>query len=296
MLIPILLGVSFLTFAIIKVTPGATAQIMLGMRATPEKIAQLHQQLHLDDPLLVQYGRYLWNVLHGDFGRSIRGGTPVLQEIMARFPRTLELTAFALVLAVLGGVSAGVIAATAKSRLVDGAAMVTSLVALSIPEFWLAIILLIIFGVELKWVSVTGGQGIKDLILPGFAWPSALGADPRPADAVIGSRSSPRGLRPDGAREGAVRTGGDPRPYPAQRLDPRDHGDRPGVRRDAWGSSFYRKRLCPPGSGASSSMRSAARDFPQIQGLVLFTAVIYAVLNLAVDILYSFIDPRIRYQ
>ena len=296
MLIPILLGVSFLTFAIIKVTPGDPAQLMLGMRATPEKIAQLHQQLHLDDPLLVQYGRYLWNVLHGDFGRSIRGGTPVLQEIMARFPKTLELTAFALVLAVLGGVSAGVIAATAKSRLVDGAAMVTSLVALSIPEFWLAIILLIIFGVELKWVSVTGGQGIKDLILPGFC----LAIGPGATLARL-TRSSVLEV----AQEDYVRTAR--AKGQVERVVSLVH-----ILRNALipvitviglvfagmlgGAVFIENVFARPGLGRFIVNAIAARDFPQIQGMVLFTAVIYAGLNLVVDVLYAYIDPRIHYQ
>jgi len=296
MLIPILLGVTFLTFAIIKLTPGDPAQIMLGMRATPEKVAQLRQQLHLNDPFLVQYGRYVWNALHGDLGRSLRGGTPVLKEILTRFPSTLELTAFALVLAILGGVSAGVIAATAKRRWVDGAAMVTSLVALSIPEFWLAIVLLIIFGVELKWVSVTGGQGIKDLILPGLCLAIGPGATlarlTRSSILEVAQEDYVRTARAKGLVERAVILGHILR----NALIPIVTVTGLVFAAMLGGAVFIENVFARPGLGRFAVNAIAARDFPQIQGMVLFTAVIYAGLNLAVDVLYSFIDPRIRYQ
>jgi peptide/nickel transport system permease protein len=296
MLIPILLGVTFLTFAIIKLTPGDPAQIMLGMRATPEKVAQLRQQLHLNDPFLVQYGRYVWNALHGDLGRSFRGGTPVLKEILTRFPSTLELTAFALVLAILGGVSAGVIAATAKRRWVDGAAMVTSLVALSIPEFWLAIVLLIIFGVELKWVSVTGGQGIKDLILPGLCLAIGPGATlarlTRSSILEVAQEDYVRTARAKGLVERAVILGHILR----NALIPIVTVTGLVFAAMLGGAVFIENVFARPGLGRFAVNAIAARDFPQIQGMVLFTAVIYAGLNLAVDVLYSFIDPRIRYQ
>ena len=135
LMIPILLGVTFLTFAISKATPGDPAQLMLGTRASAEKIAELHKVLGLDDPFLVQFGRYVWNALHGDLGRSIRGDTPVIQELLDRFPSTLQLTVSALFLSIFIGVTAGTVAAMTKSRFLDGATMFTSLLALSIPNF-----------------------------------------------------------------------------------------------------------------------------------------------------------------
>ncbi|MEM5776567.1 MAG: ABC transporter permease, partial [Anaerolineaceae bacterium] len=168
MLIPILVGVTFLVFAIAEITPGDPVVIMLGTRATPERIATLRQELHLDDPFLQRFGMYIWNALHGDLGRSIRGQTPVMQEILDRLPSTAQLALSAVIFATLIGIPIGVVAAQYRGKAVDSAAMLTALVGLSIPSFWLAIIMIIIFGINLKWVSVTGGEGWKDLILPAF--------------------------------------------------------------------------------------------------------------------------------
>ena len=296
MLIPILLGVSFLTFAIIQVTPGDPARLMLGMRATPEQVAELRHTLHLDDPFFVQYGRFVWNALHGDLGTSIRSGTPVFKEILARFPSTLELTVAALAFAVIVGVSVGVIAAMAKNRAVDGTAMVISLVALSIPDFWLAILLILIFGLGLKWVSVTGGSGLADLILPAFC----LGIGPAAVFARL-TRSSVLEV----AQEDYVRTARGK--GMSERLVIFRY-----ILRNALipvvtvlglefasllgGTVFIENVFARPGLGRYAINAIAVRDFPVIQGMVLFTATVYSLLNLAVDILYSMIDPRIRYQ
>ena len=207
MLIPILLGVSFLTFAIIKVTPGDPAQIMLGMRATPEKIAQLHQQLHLDDPFLAQYGRYVWNALHGDLGRSIRGGTPVLQEILNRFPSTLELTVFALVLAVTGrGFGWGhrrdgqePLGGWRRDGDFPGGAIYPRVLAGDHPAHHLR------GRAEMGLGDGRAGYQGPDIarLLPGNRpW-----GHPRPPDPLIHSRSRPGGLRPDGPGKGAGRDG-----------------------------------------------------------------------------------------
>ncbi len=296
MLIPILLGVSFLTFAIIKVTPGDPAQIMLGMRATPEKIAELHKTLHLDDPFLVQYTRYVWNALHGDLGRSIRGDTPVLDEIIKRFPSTLQLTLGALFVEIFFGITAGIIAATAKSRLVDGVTMVTALVALSIPEFWLAIVMIIVFGLQLKWVSVTGGPGLKNLILPSFCLGIGAAASiarlTRSSILEVAQEDYVRTARAKGLAERIVILGHILRNalIPVVTVLGLSFAGLLG------GAVFIENVFARPGLGRFAINAIGARDFPQIQGMVLFTAVVYAVLNLAVDILYSVIDPRIRYS
>ena len=132
MLIPVLLGVTLLTFCIAKLTPGDPAVVMLGEHATPERVAELREQLGLNRPLLVQYGRYVWNVAHGDLGTSIRGKTPVLGEILARFPSTLQLTVAAMLIATVGGVALGTLAALTRSKMVNGATMVAAFVAVPI--------------------------------------------------------------------------------------------------------------------------------------------------------------------
>jgi ABC-type dipeptide/oligopeptide/nickel transport system permease component len=296
MLIPILLGVTFLTFAIAQVTPGDPVVLMLGQYATPERVEQLREQLGFNDPLAVQYGRYVWNAAHGDLGTSIRGQTPVLREILDRFPSTLQLTLSAMALAILGGVSAGIVAATARRKLVDGLTMVTALVGLSIPSFWLAILLILVFGVHLKWISVTGGSGLKDLILPSVT----LALAPAAVLARLTRSSILEVIREDYVRTAQAKG-------LSQRAVTLVH-----VLRNALipvvtviglqfagmlgGAVFIENVFARPGIGRFAVNAIAARDYPQVQGVVLFTATIYVLLNLAVDLLYGWLDPRIRYD
>lgn len=296
MLIPVLLGVSFCVFAIAQVTPGDPAAMMAGDIATPERVAELRAQLGLDDPFLVQYGRYVWRAVQGDLGTSYRGHTPVLREILLRFPSTLELTVAAMVLAIAGGVTAGVVAATARRRWVDGLTMVTAVLGLSIPSFWLAIVLILIFGVNLGWVSVTAGQGLEDLILPALC----LAAGPGAVLARL-TRSSVLEV----AREGFVRT-----------ARAKGLGEGLVIGRHVLGNAlipvvtviglqfagmlggavFIESVFARPGLGRFAVNAIAARDYPQVQGIVLFSAAIYVVFNLGVDLLYGVLDPRIRYE
>jgi len=296
MLIPVLLGVSFLTFAIAQITPGDPVVLMLGNYATSERVTELREQLGLDDPFLVQYARYVWNAMHGDLGKSIRGQTLVLDEIVARFPSTLELTMSAMLFAVIGGVSAGVVAATTRRRWVDGMTMVIALVGLSVPSFWLAIILIIIFGINLGWVSVTGGEGIKDLILPSFC----LGVGPAAVLARLTRSSILEVVREDYVRTARAKG-------LSERVVTLRH-----VLRNALvpvvtliglqfasllgGTVFIESVFARPGLGRFAVNAITARDFPQIQGVVLFAATIYVLFNLSIDLLYGFLDPRIRYD
>jgi peptide/nickel transport system permease protein len=296
MLIPILLGVSLLTFGITHLTPGDPARLMLGQFATAEQVASLREELGLNDPILVQYGRFLWNVLHGDFGRSFRGQTPVLQEILDRFPSTLQLTIAAMSISILLGVSAGMIAATSRSRWVDRIVMFSSITGLSIPNFWLAVLLIIVFGIQLKWLPVTTSTGWKGLILPTIALSI-------PTAAVLArlTRSSILEV----IREDYVRTAR------AKGLTKRAIAFM-HILRNALipvvtvvglqfagmlgGAVFVESVFARPGLGRFAVSAIAARDYPQIQGIVLFAATVYVLINLCVDLLYAVLDPRIRYD
>ena len=249
-----------------------------------------------NDPFLVQYARYLWNVMHGDLGVSVRGQTPVLDEILARLPSTLELAVAAMLMAVIGGVSAGAIAATTRRRGVGSVTMITALVGLSVPSFWLAIILIIIFGVNLQWVSVTGGEGLKDLILPAFC----LALAPAAVLARLTRSSILEVIREDYVRTARAKGVG-------QRSVVTVH-----VLRNAMipvvtviglqfaamvgGTVFIENVFARPGIGRFAVSAIAARDYPQVQGVVLFVATIYVLLNLGVDLVYGWLDPRIRYD
>jgi ABC-type dipeptide/oligopeptide/nickel transport system permease component len=288
--------VTLLTFAIVQVTPGDPVALMLGPAATPERVEAMRQQLGLNDPLLVQYGRYVWNALHGDLGRSVRGQTPVLAEILARFPSTVELTVAAMLIAVIGGVGAGVIAAISRRRAVETATMIAALVGLSLPSFWLAIILILIFGVNLRWVSVAGGEGLKNLILPAFC----LALAPAAVLARLTRSSILEVIREDYVRTARAKGLG-------QRAVVTIH-----VLRNSLipvvtviglqfagmlgGAVFIENVFARPGIGRFAVNAIAARDYPQVQGVVLFTAAIYVLINLAVDLIYGWLDPRIRYD
>jgi peptide/nickel transport system permease protein len=296
MMIPVLLGVSLLVFAIAKITPGDPVMIMLGNRATPQKIAQLRATLRLDDPILVQYGRFVWNALHGDLGQSIRGQTSVLQEILDRFPSTLQLTVAALIFATMIGIPLGVIAARNKGKILDSAAMVSALVGLSLPSFWVAIILIIVFSVYLKWVSATGGTSLKDLILPAFtlglAPAAVLARLTRACMLEVLGEDFVRTARGKGLRERVVMFRHVLRNamIPVVTYLGLLFADLLG------GTVFIESVFARPGLGRFAINAISNRDFPQIQGLVLFIATGYVVLNLFVDLLYGIIDPRIRYS
>jgi peptide/nickel transport system permease protein len=295
-LIPVLLGVSFLTFAITQVTPGDPVVLMLGNYATPERVLELRQQLGLNDPFFVQFGRYVWNAVHGNLGLSIRGQTPVAQEILQRFPSTLQLTLAAVLFCWVAGIGLGLIAGTARRKIVDSSTMVLALTGLSVPSFWLAIILIILFGIKLKWVSVTGGSGLKDLILPAFC----LGLAPAAVLARLTRSCMLEVMREDYVRTARAKGLG-------ERLIMVRH-----VLRNAMipvitvmglqfggmlgGAVFIESVFARPGIGRFAINAISARDYPQIQGMVLFTASLYVLINLAVDMAYGFLDPRIRFD
>jgi peptide/nickel transport system permease protein len=296
MLVPVLLGVSFLTFSIAKLTPGDPAQMILGQYATPERIEKLHEQLHLDDPVLVQFARYFWNALQGDFGSSYRGQKPVLRSILTRFPRTAELAGASILLTILTGIPLGMLAARLNGTFIDRAAMIFSISTLSIPVFWLAILLLYIFGVWLNWISVTDNQGLSALILPAICM--AIGPS-----AVLTRMTRSSIL--ETISEDYVRTAQSK--GLVQRLVMSRH-----ILRNALipivtllglmmagfltGAVFIESVFARSGLGRFMINAIAARDYPEIQGAVLFTATVLVVINLLVDVLYAAIDPRIRYS
>jgi peptide/nickel transport system permease protein len=296
MLIPILLGVTFLTFSISKVTPGDPVALMLGNYATPERVAELREELGYNDPFFTQFGRYVWNAAQGDLGYSVRGKTPVLEEILARFPSTLQLTVSAMFLAIVFGVGAGVMAALSKSKAIDGSIMVVALAGLSLPQFWLAIILILIFGVNLHWVSVVGGAGLKNLILPSIT----LALAPAATLARMTRSSILEVIREDYVRTARAK-GLNWRAVtqihvlknaliPVVTIIGLTSASLLG------GAVFIENVFARPGLGRFAVNAITARDYPQVQGVVLFTATIFVLLNLAVDLIYGWLDPRIRFD
>jgi len=294
MAVPVLLGVSFLVFAIAQVTPGDPALGILGSYATPEAVAELREQLGLNDPFFVRYGRYLWNALHGDLGQSYRGRTPVMDELLMRFPATLQLALAAMLLATVLGVSAGVIAAVNRDTWADRLTMVTALAGLSIPSFWLAIVLIIVFGVRLKWVSVIGGLGLKNLILPAFTLglgaAAVLARLTRSCMLEVLQENYVWTARAKGLAERVVILRHVLRNtlIPVVTVMGLQFGGMLG------GAVFIEVVFARPGLGSFAVNAIAARDLPQVQGMALFTATVFVTVNLLVDILYGLLNPRIR--
>jgi len=292
LMIPVLMGVSLLVFAIAKVTPGDPARMMAGPTAKQETIEKLHRQLGLDDPILVQYGRFLWNAMQGDFGVSYRGQNDVLKSILARFPFTMELAGAALVISIPIGIPMGMLAAWRRDTFIDRAIIFLDLTMMSIPIFWLAIMMIFVFGVYLNWVPISEGDNI---ILPAISM--AIG--PTAVLTILTRGSILEVLSEDYVRTATSKG-------LKQRMVLARH-----VLRNAFipivtylgllsvslltGAVFIENVFARPGVGRFIINAIAARDFPEVQGAVLFTATLFVLINLFVDVLYAAIDPRIRY-
>ena len=304
-LFPVLLGVSFLVFLILHLAPGDPALIILGPKATATSLAQLRHDLGLDQPFWVQYFRWLWRVLQGDWGRSIQLKREVLPLILSRFQATAYLTLFSALLAVLFGIPAGIISATRQYSLLDRISMVGIIMGFSMPVFWLGIILQIFFSVTLGILPVSGMQSpdqrglldlLKHLILPSIAL--ATGA------AVIIARMT-RSSMLEVLGQDYIRTAR--AKGQLERLVIYRHALRNAlipivtviglqVGFLLGGDILVEIVFSWPGIGLLMMNGIMARDFPLVQGAILLVASSYVVINMIVDILYSYLDPRIRYQ
>jgi peptide/nickel transport system permease protein len=291
--IPVALGVSVLAFSMSHLTPGDPVTIMLGERATAESVARLKTQLGLDRPIAVQYWRYVSLALQGDLGTSIRSGQPVLQEIGDRLGPTAELTGAAMLISIVLGVSLGTLAAVSRSPLLESFIMAFALLGISMPTFWSGLIFIMVFSLGLQWLPVTG-TGVTGLILPAVTL--AL-----PAAAVLArmTRSSllevlgqdyirtahSKGLRPNLITvKHALRNAF----IPVLTIVGLQFG---GLMA---GSVIVESVFARPGVGRFAVNAILARDFPQVQGIVLLAGLVYVLVNAVVDLLYGVLDPRIQ--
>jgi peptide/nickel transport system permease protein len=303
MLVPVLLVVGIVVFALVHLTPGDPAAVILGQNATSEQIEQLRDQLGLNDPLPVQFVRWFGGVLRLDFGDSIFLGRPVSQAIFERAQPTLLLTLYALLIQIGIGVPAGVIAAVRRDSIVDRALMVVSISGAAVPTFFLGILLILLFAVRLHWLPSGGFVEITDdpvghfkrMILPAFA----LGFSSAGLLARLVRSSMLDVLREDHVRTAFAK--GLPRRVVVVR-----HALRnaliPAVTVIGYslggllgGAVVTETVFTIPGMGRLIVQSIGRRDYPLIQGAVMTIAGIYVLVNLLVDILYVFLDPRIRY-
>lgn len=292
----VLLAVSGLVFLMSHLTPGDPATIMLGENASAADVLRLRHDLGLDRPLVVQYGRYLGNIARGDLGQSIRSGRPVAREIWERFPPTLQLTLAATGLAVATGILLGALAATSRSRLIETCLMSTSLLGISMPSFWLGLLLILLFGLVLHWFPIAGGSGWQALVLPALTLGAQAAAvlarltrasllEVLPSDYVRTARAkgvAPRRVLMSHALRNAM--------IPVVTVIGLQFGGLLG------GAVIVESVFARSGLGRFAVSAVQSRDFPLIQGIVLFAAAVYAVVNLSVDVLYVALDPRIEYE
>ena len=293
-LVLVLVGVSFLVFLLLYMTPGDPVRMMLGESATPEAQAELRLELGLDDPFLVQYGRYIKNiVVHQDLGTSYSTRRPVLDEIMTVFPNTVKLATAAIIIAVILGTFLGIVSAVKQNSLLDNAVMVLALIGTSAPIFWIGILMIILFSVNLGWLPPSGFGSFKQLIMPALA----LGMQ---STAVVARMT--RSSMLEGIRQDFVKTA-------------RAKGQKESV---VIMKHVFRNALIPvitvvglqfgtllggamltevvfsiPGVGRLMIEAIKQRDFPIVQGSVLFVAACFSLVNLAVDLLYAVVDPKV---
>ncbi len=300
--IPVLLGVSLLVSSMIFFLPGDPVQLMLtemGSSAagqmTPQQYQQIRHELGLDEPFLVHYGQYVANALHGDLGRSYQSNRKVLDTILEQLPATIQLTFSGLGFAILLGVSLGVAAAIKPNSIGDHLSMFFALAGVSLPEFWLALMLIFLFSFSLGWVPATGQGGIERLILPAVA----LGARAAATIARLTRASMLEILNQDyittarakglSGRIVVLRHALKNAMIPVVTVVGLQFGNLMA------GAVIIETVFARQGIGRLAVDAIRMKDFPMIQGTVLFAATAYVMANLLVDMSYAWLDPRIKF-
>ena len=303
MLVPVLLVVGVVVFTIVHLTPGDPAAVILGQSATAEQIAQLREQLGLNEPLPVQFAQWLGGVLRLDFGDSLFLGMPVTQALMERAQPTLLLTLYAMLVQLAIGVPAGVIAAVRRNSPLDRLLMIGSILGAAIPTFFLGILLILFFAVFLRWlpsgsyVPITDNpaEHIKSMLMPafalGFSSAGLLARMIRSSMLDVLNEDYVRTAWAKGIRGRRVIVGHALRNalIPALTIIGASLGALLG------GAVVTETVFTIPGMGRLVVQSIARRDFPLIQGAIMLIAGIYVLVNLLIDVLYVYIDPRIRY-
>jgi peptide/nickel transport system permease protein len=301
--IPVLLGVSVLAFAIMHVVPGDPVRLIAGPDAPEEVVQRIREELGLERPLPVQYWAFLTRARQGDLGRSLRTRGPVVDEVLARFPATLELTTVSMAVAVLIGLPLGLVSAVRRATWVDYAAMTVSLSTLSMPIFWLAIVAIWLFSLQLGWLPVSGRagppwewSGFRHVLLPALTLATTsiaiISRLTRSGMLEVLGREYVTTARAKGVAEGWVvgKHALKNALIPVVTVVGLQYGFLLG------GAVVTETIFAWPGVGRLAITSILQRDYPMVQGCVLLVAVLFVLINLAVDLLYGWLDPRIRYE
>jgi len=294
--IPVLFGISLLLFFMLRMLPGDPAQVLAGQMASPEDIKIIRHQLGLDRPIIVQYGLFLSRLVRFDLGRSARTQNPVINEVWARLPNTVLLAVAAITLACLFGIPAGIISATRPYTWIDYLFTSMALFGISMPVFWLGLMLVVIFSVVLQWLPAGGTGSWKHIILPSFTLAAFVVAfitrmtrasmiEALSQDYTTTARS--KGLK---ERVVIVKHALKNALIPIITVVGLQFGLLLG------GAVLTETVFAWPGVGRLIVDSILARDYPVIQGTILIFGLLYILVNLLVDMIYAFIDPRIRYD
>jgi peptide/nickel transport system permease protein len=292
--IPVLFGVSIAVFLMIHLLPGDPATIMLqGAPASAQDIQNLRHQLGLDQPLYIQYFKYMERIGRGDFGTSIHTRRPVLTEIVTVFPSTLQLALAAMAAAIALGVVLGILAALRQNTWIDTLSMGVALFGVSMPDFWIGLLLILIFSVRFHWFPAVGVGGIDHLVLPAIA----LGANFAAITARLVRSNMLEVLRQDYVLTARAKGLGERRVImihtlrnaliPVVTIIGLQFGTLLG------GTVVIETVFARQGLGQLAVTAIMGKDFPLIQGIVLVSAVVYVFVNIIVDLSYTFLDPRI---
>lgn len=295
LLVPTLLGVLVAAFLLLYVAPGDPVQAMVGERADAETIARLRAELHLDDPLPSQFAAYVGGVVQGDLGRSYITRRPILRDLLERFPATLRLAGAAMLFAVLTGVSIGVYGAWRPGTWADRLTTVGAYLGISFPVYWVGLLLILVFAVQLRWLPASGSGGLKYLILPaitlGMRSVAFLARMTRAATQEMLQSDFIRTARAKGLGEArvllhAIRNA----MLPVLTVIGLDFGSY------LTGSILTETIFSWPGVGRYVLTAIDKRDLPAIQGSILFLSLVFVIVNLLTDLLYAKADPRVAYD
>ena len=294
--VPVLFGVTLAVFSMLFLVPGDPVKMMLAeFVTTPDQIAQMRAQLHLDEPILKQYGRFVANAVRGDLGTSIRSRRPVTTEIGENVWNTAQLAVAAMLVAVAIGVPLGLLAALSRQSWLDVASMATALLGVSMPSFWLGLLLIFVFSLHLGWFPATGGGSPLHLVLPSVTLGTVAAAiiarltrssmlEVLGQDYVRTARA--KGL---GGFSVVVRHALKNALIPIITIFGLQFGNLLA------GAVIVETVFSRPGLGRLIVGGILAKDFPLVQGTVLFVATVYVMINVMVDVAYAYADPRIRF-
>ena len=299
-LVPVLLGITFIAFGLGRLAPGDPAEEALGRIGvevpTIEQIEEMREALGLDDPFLVQYGKWLQKTLKGDLGNSYLSNQNIGQELAKRIPVTLKVSLLALGMTILFGIGLGIVMAIFRERWIDKCLKVLCVTLLAIPGFWLAVVMIIVFAEQLKWLPTSGNGGFKYMIMPAFVLASStIGMTARMTRAALIKElgehyiltAQSKGLT---ERLLTLRHAFRNALMPLITLIGNYFGSILG------GSAIVESIFALPGLGSYVLSAINSRDYPIVQGYVLLTGFIYVLVTLGIDLCYMLINPRIRLE